>query len=265
MQIHPTAIVDPGAELADDVVIGPWCVIEKHVRVASGVRLYHNVYLTGWTEIGEDCVIHPGAIVGHEPQDLKHTADMRSFCRVGPRTIIRENATIHRGTEPDSETRIGADCFLMGNIHIAHNCQIGDRVIMTNNVALAGHVQIEDRVTIGGGTVIHQFVRVGELVMIRGGAALGMDIIPFSIADRFGKVSGLNTIGLRRAEVSSEARKELQRALHTLYDLKLGSFEQRVARLASTAESPVARQLVAFLKSESKRGFAGRRRSNDDS
>jgi UDP-N-acetylglucosamine acyltransferase len=256
--IHPTAVVDPHAEIDPTVEVGPFCVIEANVRVAANCRLYQGVYLTGWTEIGEGCELHPGAIVGHTPQDVKFENE-RSFCRVGPRTIIREYTTIHRGTMPESETRIGSDCFLMGTTHVAHNCQIGDHVVMMNDAKLAGHVQVGPRATISGGVVVHQFVRIGELAMIQGNGGIGMDILPFSLAALDGRIAGINIIGLRRAGFSAEEQKEIRDAFRLLYRSRL-PFSEAVEQVTDQLHTEPGRRLLEFLKSESKRGFAGRHR-----
>jgi UDP-N-acetylglucosamine acyltransferase len=257
--IHPTAVVDPKAELDSSVEVGPHCVIEEHVRVAAGCRLYHNVYLTGWTEIGEDCVLHPGVIIGHMPQDIKYGGE-RTYCRIGKRNILREYVTIHRGTMPESTTALGDDCFLLAGSHVGHNCTVGNRVTMVNNVLLGGHVTVQDRVTFGGSAVVHQFVRVGELAMIAGNTRIAMDIVPFALTDEEGRIAGLNRIGLRRAELPREHVQELRLAYRTLFERGV-SFKESVERLAATAQSPPAKRLLAFLQTDSKRGIAGRARN----
>ncbi|MCH7632880.1 MAG: acyl-ACP--UDP-N-acetylglucosamine O-acyltransferase, partial [Planctomycetes bacterium] len=200
MTIHPTAIVDSKAELADDVTVGPYCIIDGNVRVGAGCRLYHGVYLTGWTQIGPGCELHPGVIVGHTPQDTKYSGE-RTYCRVGEGTILREYVTIHRGTIPESETVVGDQCFLLAGVHVGHNCRVGDRVTIVNNGLLGGHVSVGDGVMIGGMGGIHQFVRVGELAMLAACSRVVQDVVPFSIVDTDGKIAGLNKIGLRRAEM----------------------------------------------------------------
>ena len=265
MSIHPTAIVDKHAELDSDVEVGPYCVIDAHVRVARGCRLYHNVYLTGWTEIGDDCVLHPGVIVGHEPQDIKYEGQ-RSFCCVGQRNIIREYATIHRGTIPDSATSVGDDCFLLAGSHIGHNCTVGNHVTMINNALLAGHVTVEDHVTFGGGAGVHQFCRVGKLAMVTGNARVPKDVVPYALLDGEGRVAGLNNVGLRRAGIPRENVLELRKAFHILFgrsssgDTRAMAIRSRIERLASVARTPEACHLLAFVKAESQRGLAGRSR-----
>jgi len=260
MPIHPTAIIDPQAELDGSVTVGPFCVIDGHVQVGAGCRLYQNVFLTGWTRIGPDCELHPGVIVGHTPQDIKYKGE-RSYCRIGRGTILREYVTIHRGTVPESETVVGEDCFLLGGSHVAHNCTLGNRVTLINNVLLAGHVEVQDGVTMGGGALVHQFVRIGELAMITGNARVQMDILPFALVDQDGRIAGLNRVGLRRAGISRDDASSIRDA----YRIALGrglSLAQRIEGLQSVPASPPVARIVEFLKAESKRGLAGPARRN---
>ncbi|MEK6675232.1 MAG: acyl-ACP--UDP-N-acetylglucosamine O-acyltransferase [Planctomycetota bacterium] len=258
MPIHPTAIIDPRADLHDSVQVGPHCVIDANVRMGAGCRLYHNVYVSGWTEIGEGCELHPGVIVGHAPQDTKYKGE-RSFCRIGPRTILREYVTIHRGTVPESETVVGADCFLLGGSHVAHNCRLGDSVTLINNVLLAGHVQIADRVTIGGGSGVHQFVRIGELAMVSGNGRVPMDVVPYALLDVEGRVAGLNRIGMRRSKISREDFADVRDAYRLLFGSGI-PFREAVARLQEVVRTPSGRRIAEFLQGNSQRGIAGRSR-----
>jgi UDP-N-acetylglucosamine acyltransferase len=259
LAIHPTAIVHSKAELDSSVEVGPHCVIDAHVRVSSGCRLYHGVYLTGWTEIGEDCELHPGAIVGHAPQDAKYSG-ARSYCRIGRGTILREYVTVHRGTIPESETVVGEDCFLLAGAHVGHNCAVGKGVTLINNVLLGGHVIIEERATIGGAVGIHQFTRVGELAMIAGTARVTMDVIPFALADANGRISGLNRVGLRRANIPPEHVVELREAYRLLFASGL-RLSEAVQKLGAAVRFPPGERLARFLQHESKRGIAGASRT----
>lgn len=258
MGIHPTAIIDPKAELAHDVEVGAHCVIDAHVRVASGCRLRHNVYLTGWTQIEEDCEFHPGAIIGHDPQDTKYASE-RSYCRIGRGTIVREYATIHRGTTPESTTTVGQDCFLLGGAHVAHNCSVGDRVTLINDVLLGGYVTVGDGATVGGGAAIHQFVRIGELAMIAGCARVIQDVLPYAVTDVDGKIAGINRVGLRRAGMARGDVEDLRNAYRVLFERGL-SFREAVEQLSQESRSPCAGRLLEFLQGESRRGLASRPR-----
>lgn len=258
LSIHPTAIIDRKAELDGSVEIGPYCVIEGNVQVAAGCRLYHGVYLTGWTRIEENCVLHPGVIVGHEPQDTKY-GGRRSYCRVGRGTILREYVTIHRGNAEDTETSVGEECFLLAGTHVGHNCVVGDRVTLVNNVLLGGFVEIGDGATLGGQTVAHQFVRIGELVMVAGFARVTRDVVPFAMTNTRGDVAGINRIGMRRAGISQDDMRQIREVYRTVF-ARGNSFEQAVTRLASSGASGPCARLVLFLTAESKRGVAGRSR-----
>ena len=258
MPIHPTAIVDPQADLDSSVTVGPFCVIEGHVQVGAGCRLYQNVYLTGWTKIEPDCELHPGVIVGHAPQDVKYKGE-RSYCRIGRGTILREYVTIHRGTVPESTTVVGEDCFLLAGSHAGHNCALGARVTLINNALLGGHVEVGDGATIGGAAAVHQFVRIGELAMLAGGGRVRMDVVPYALTDAEGRVAGLNRVGLRRAGIPRDHVADLRNAFRILFST--GSpLENRLEQLASAVQSPPGRRLLQFVKATSNRGLAGRSR-----
>lgn len=258
MPVHPTAIVDPRAVIDPTADVGPFCVIEGEVEIGANTRLLNSVYVTGWTTIGPDCEIHPHTVIGHSPQDIKYHGD-RSFCRIGRGCIIRENVTVHRGTIPESLTEIGEGCFLLAGAHVGHNCTVGKKVTLINNVLLAGHVTVGDRATIGGGTPVHQFVRIGELAMVAGGGRVSLDIPPFALTDSFGRVAGLNRIGLRRNEYGRDELTALREAYRTLYGR--GAFADRLRTLAGQARTPATQTLLRFLEAPSKRGLAGRSRS----
>jgi UDP-N-acetylglucosamine acyltransferase len=256
--IHPTAIVDPRARIDSTAQVGPFCIIEGDVEIGPRCRLLHSVYVTGWTTLESDCEIHPHVILGHAPQDIKYHGE-RSYCRIGRDCIIRENASVHRGTIPDSETVVGEGCFLLGGAHVGHNCQVGNKVTLINNVLLAGHVMVEDRVTIGGATAVHQFVRIGELAMVAGGARVTMDVPPFALTDPQGRVAGLNRIGLRRNEYGREELTALREAYRTLYR-QAGNFREAVSALATQTATPATKKLLHFLEAPTRRGVAGRSR-----
>jgi len=264
MSIHPTAIIDPQAELDSSVTLGPYCVIDGHVQIGANCRLYQNVYLTGWTQIAPDCELHPGVIVGHAPQDIKYKGE-RSYCRIGRGTILREYVSIHRGTMPESTTVVGEDCFLLAGSHVGHNCALGNRVTLINNALLGGHVEVGDGATIGGIAGVHQFVRIGELAMVAGAARAGMDVVPYALTDADGRVAGLNRVGLRRAGFPRDHVADIRNAFRILFSV--GSpLENRMEQLAGAVQSPPGQRLLQFVKATSKRGLAGRsRRSANES
>lgn len=255
MAIHPTAIINPQAEIHSSVEIGPYCVIDGHVRIGANCKLYHQVYVTGWTEIGAGCVLHPGVIVGHEPQDTKYKGE-RSYCRIGQGTVLREYVTIHRASGEDLETVIGEWCFLLGGSHVGHNCIVGNDVTLVNNVLLAGHVTVQDRVTMGGSAMVHQFARVGELAMVSGFAPVHMDIVPFAMTDLRGKITGVNRVGLKRSNLSEDEISEIRESFRTLFRAGMG-FSEASGVVVEKVKTPAGKRLADFLGAESKRGIAG--------
>ena len=249
MAIHSTAIVSPQAELDSTVEVGPHAIIEEHVKIGAGTRVWANAYITGHTEIGRDNQIHMGAVIGHEPQDLKFNRQTRSYLRIGDRNIFREYCTVHRGTEPDSATVIGNDCYLMGVSHVGHNCVLGNSVIVCNCALLAGHVHVADRAFISGGVVIHQFTQVGRLAMFSGNARVSLDVPPFTLAAERNEIHALNLVGLRRAKIPPPAISELKQ-LFQLFFLsgKTGTAALTEAAVAGRFQTPEALEFIEFVR-----------------
>lgn len=255
MAIHPAAVVDPKAEIDSTVDVGPHAVIEGPVKIGANTRIYPNAYISGWTTIGRNCQIHPGVVVGHLPQDF-HFQECRSFCVIGDGTIVREFASIHRGTQPESSTVVGSNCFIMGYSHIGHNCVLGDGVKFYNMAAASGHVEIGANAIISGYTVIHQFVRIGPYAIIGGLSRIGMDVAPFFTCIRETECIGINAIGMRRNGFTREQILDAKEAYRILY--RSGTtFRKAVDRLAEAVKTDVGRQILDFVRSPSKRGFAG--------
>lgn len=246
MPIHPTAIVHPKAELDSTVEVGPHAIIEEHVRIGAGTLVLANAYITGYTTIGRDNQIHIGAVLGHEPQDLKFDRSCRSYLTIGDRNIFREYVTVHRGTEPESATVIGNDCFLMVNSHVGHNCLLGDRIILANAVLLAGHVHVADRAFISGGGVVHQFIQIGRVAMVSGLSRITMDVPPFTTVAERNEVHGLNTVGLKRAGISTAALGELKKLYRLFYRSDL-TVPAALAQATGFA-TPEAREFVEFIR-----------------
>ena len=221
VNIHPTAIVDAAAELADDVIVGPFAVIENDVVVNSGTRIASHVLVAAGTRIGKDCRIFNGAVLGSEPQDLKFGGE-KTTLEIGNNTTIREFATLNRGTTDHWKTVIGNNCLLMAYSHVAHDCSIGNNVILANSVNLAGHITIDDFVGVGGVTPIHQFVHIGKHAFIGGGLRVPKDIPPYILAMgepiRYG---GLNSVGLKRRGFSDELLAKLKKAYRFIYQSNL--------------------------------------------
>ena len=252
MTIHATAVIHESARLGAGVRIGPYAVIEADTEIGGQTEIRAHAVIKRFSTIGAANIIHEGAVIGGEPQDLAFRP-CRSFVRTGARCVIREGVTIHRGTQEDSETRLGEDCFLMAYAHVAHNCLLGDRVIVANNVALAGHIEIEDQVFISGGVVIHQFCRIGRLAMIGGNAKIVQDCLPFVTTDGVpGRASGLNLIGLRRAGLAAADIRELKRAYKTL--LRSGLLLADALRELAAQNHPHVSYLATFART-AKRGF----------
>jgi UDP-N-acetylglucosamine acyltransferase len=197
-QVHPTAIVEDQVELADDVVVGPWCHIEGPVRIGAGTKLMHRVSLRGPLTIGQNNIIYPNAMLGFEPQDRKFDPETQiAGAVIGDDNIIREGFTLHRATG-DTPTTIGSRGYFMANSHIAHDCIVGDDVMMANGALLAGHVTLQDQVILGGNAVVHQNTRLGRMSMLAGIRGVNQDLPPFCISYVTKRVNMLNLVGLRR-------------------------------------------------------------------
>ena len=217
VQIDDPAFVHPSAKIGNHVSIGRFCHIGPNVTLHDNVKIMPNVYMDGYTDIGEGCTIFPFASIGTACQDLKYRGE-RTFVKIGANTTIRESVTVNSSTGQDESTVVGENCLIMAYSHIAHNCLIGNNVIIANAGTLAGHVTIEDHVIIGGLTAIHQFTRIGEYAIVGGCSKVVRDIPPFMMADGHpARVYGLNSIGLRRHKFSVQSRREIKRAYKILF------------------------------------------------
>lgn len=259
--IDPRSDVSPKAELGNDVTVGPFAIIEAGAVIGDGTSIAANALIGRGARIGKNCQIHHGAIVGHVPQDLKYR-DEPTTCELGDRNVIREYATLHRGTVETGKTVIGNDNLLMGYVHVAHDCVLGNNIIMSNAAMLAGHVHVDDFAIIGGITPVHQFVRVGAHVMIGGGLRVPKDVPPFIRAAGEPLVfAGLNSVGLRRRGFSREAIEALDKAYAIIYNSGL-NVSQAVAKVkedASLTTVPEVRKVLDFI-AQSKRGIITRHR-----
>jgi UDP-N-acetylglucosamine acyltransferase len=251
MNIHPTAIIHPTAELADNVEVGPYCIINEDVRIDSGTKLMPYVYVDKWTTIGKNNEIHMGTVIGHDPQHQKYKGE-RTYTKIGDNNIIREHVTIHRSFVAEQSTIIGNNNYLMATAHVAHDCVIGNNCMLCNGELLAGHVVVQDGAFISGNTAIHQFVRIGTLAIIGGLARVSKDAPPFSIIEGNSYFRGINIVGLRRAGYDQKRRQAINQAYRTLFLQQL-SLKEALAEL-DTSDSPDVRVIVDFLR-ESKRGF----------
>jgi UDP-N-acetylglucosamine acyltransferase len=254
MAIHPTAIIDPKAELDSTVEVGPYAIIDGPVKIGARTRIRAHAHLSGWSELGEECDIYPFAVVGGDPQDF-HFKGERSYCKLGNRVIMREGSSVHRGSYPESATVIGDGTVFLATAHAGHNCELGRNVQVQHGALLAGHVFAEDRAIIGASSLTHQFVRIGSLAFIAAGARVSNDVPPFMICQGETTLVTHNVVGMRRAGYSPEAIFEIRQAYRTLYRSGL-LFRDAVKRLADTVKTDAGQLLVRFLQSESKRGFA---------
>ena len=252
--VHPSALVEDGAEIGPGTEVGPFAVIGGEVKLGAGVVIKSHAVVTGATEIGDETVVFPFAVVGEVPQDLKFRGEKTRLV-IGKRNRIREGATLNVGTDGGGGvTRVGDDCLLMTGSHVAHDVQMGDRVVLANQVALAGHCVIGDDVIVGGLAAIHQFCRIGRGAIIGGITRVANDVIPFGfVCAEDGILQGLNLIGLKRRGVE---RDEI-RALRAAYDELAkgeGTFAERAERIATT-DSALVREVADFILAETDRHF----------
>ena len=216
-KIHPTAIVDKKAKLADDIEVGPYAIIGPDVEIAKGVVVGGRATIEGYTVIGEGTQIFAGAVIGSAPQDLKYKGK-KSFLKIGKKNIIREYVTMNPGTEEGTVTFVGDGNLFMAYSHVAHDCKIGNNCIIANVGTLAGHVTLEDKVVLGGLAAVHQFTRVGKMSIIGGCSKVVQDVPPFSTCDgNPARVYGLNLIGITRSGMPKDAQARLRRAFKTLF------------------------------------------------
>ncbi|MGH7446704.1 MAG: acyl-ACP--UDP-N-acetylglucosamine O-acyltransferase [Longimicrobiales bacterium] len=220
-RIHATAIVDESVELGTDVDVGPYTVIGANVVIGDGTRIGPHVVIERDTHIGSECRVHPGAVLGGDPQDLKYTGES-ALLVIGDRTVVRECVTLNRGTAARGRTGIGSDCLIMAYAHVAHDCIIGDHVVIANAVNMGGHCDIGDWVVVGGVTAIHQFVQIGAHAFVGGSSAVRKDVPPFvkAAGDPL-RLYGLNSVGLQRRGFTDQERAQLRRAYRLLFQSKL--------------------------------------------
>ena len=253
--IHPSAIIEDGALIGDGCIIGPFCVIGPQVVLDAGVELKSHVVVTGRTRIGEGTVVFSFAVIGEIPQDLKFKGEA-SRLEIGARNRIREHVTVNAGTEGGGGvTRIGDDGLFMAGCHVAHDAQIGDRVIVVNSAAVAGHCVLEDDVIIGGLSGIHQWVRIGRGAIIGAVTMVTNDVIPYGLVQaQRGALDGLNLVGLKRSGVSRADITALRAAFQMLAQGE-GTFQDRARRLGDDTDSEYVREIVNFVLGDTDRSF----------
>jgi UDP-N-acetylglucosamine acyltransferase len=249
--IHPTAIVDPRAEIDPSAEIGAYAVIEGKVTIGARTRVFPHAVITGGAALGGDNEVHYGAVLGDVPQDVAF-GGAESFLRIGAANVFRENATVHRGTKPGTETVIGDRGYFMQNSHVAHNCIIGNDAIVAGGAMLSGYVELGERGFVSGNCVVHQFVRIGRLALLRGQSRTSRDVPPFCIMDGTHTIRAVNLVGLRRGGFSPPAIRAVRTAFKTLFS-RPRNLKLALAEVEAGEMSAEVRELVDFIRA-SKRG-----------
>jgi UDP-N-acetylglucosamine acyltransferase len=252
--VHPTAIVDPEADLGEDVVVGPRVVIEGHVQVGPGCVLKNGAHLIGPLTMGGHNTVHSYAVLGDAPQHLKYNGDLTRL-EIGEQNVFREHVTVHRAATPGGVTRLGNRNFLMANSHVGHDSIVGNNCILVNAALVGGHAVIQDNAMLSGGSAVHQFARVGRLALLGGLSGASMDLPPFMILQYINVIAGVNVIGMRRAGVSNGAIDAIRKAFHVIYrsDMLLKTSLAQVER--DHGHVPEVAELLAFIRA-SKRGIS---------
>lgn len=247
--IHPTAVIDPKAELAEDVSVGPYTVIDADVKIGNGTTIGPHVVIRGPSVIGKSNRIYQFASVGEDPQDKKYGQEV-TYLEIGDGNIVREYCTIHRGTKQDKGiTRVGNDNLFMAYVHVAHDCVIGSNVVMANGASLAGHVLLDDFVILGGFTLVHQFSRIGQYSFSAMGSTISRDVPPYvMVGGRPTKPFGINSVGLERKGFKPETIREIRRAYKTLYKAGLRLDEATQVLETMTVDTPEITCMVEFVQ-----------------
>lgn len=261
-EIHPSASVHPSARLADDVVVGPHAFIDADVTVGRGTTIQHGAHVGRWTVLGENNRVYPGAVIGHDPQDLGYGGE-EAWTVIGDGNVMREGFTVHRGNRAGTKTVIGNNNYFMVNSHVAHNCVIGNHVILVNGALLAGHVEVGDRAIISGNCQVHQFVRIGAFAMMRGGSGAVKDVPPFCINDGLSWIRAINTVGLKRNGFDSARIRAIREAFKVIFRSGLG-LEAALARVENELVlTEDVQRMLGFIRS-SKRGIGSGRGSSSE-
>ena len=251
VKIHPTAVIEDGAQIAATAEIGPMCWISSQAKIGENVKLLGQVTVYGNTEIGEGTIVFPGARLGCGPQDHGNEFQPESKLIIGKRNIIRENVTMQSGTPKEHFiTVVGDDGMFMVNSHVAHDCVVGNGVIMTNNAVIGGHVHLGDGVILGGNCAVHQFVHIGRKAMIGGVSGVARDVIPFGIVNGMpARLRGLNVIGMKRSGIDESVIKACTRAFMFIFKGKDGTFEERVnAAFEKYQDNAMVQEQLNFIK-----------------
>jgi UDP-N-acetylglucosamine acyltransferase len=254
VKIHPTAIVDPRAQIGANVEVGPFSVIGAQTVIGARTVIQSHVAIEEEVLIGAGNFIGHGAIIGAPPQDLSFSPERKTKIDIGHENVIREYCTIHRGSAEGSATKIGDKNFFMAGAHVGHNCEIGNNVIIANNCLLGGHVRVGDGAFLGGGGIFHQHMHIGRLALTQGGSGFSKDIPPFVIAAEINYVFGVNVVGLRRAGFSGQDRDEIKAAFKLLYTSGL-NISQALEKADTMKFGKAAREFFEFVANAKKRGI----------
>jgi UDP-N-acetylglucosamine acyltransferase len=262
--IHPTALIDPRAQIDSSAEIGPYVVIEGAAEVGALCKIQAHAQLVGHVVVGEGTWIGRGAVIGAEPQDLGFDPATESSVVLGKKNVIREHVTIHRGSKPGGVTRIGNENYLMATCHLAHDVVLGDWNILANGVLLAGHIHVGNHTFLGGGAVFHQFLRIGDYCVVQGNGAFSKDIPHYCCGARLlNRITGLNVIGLRRQGFSAEDRGAIKELFQLLFCGGM-NLRQAVERATAMEWPEKARRLLEFVQAPSKKGICPVRRGRGD-
>lgn len=254
MNIHPSAIIDPKAQIGENVKVGPFVIIENDVVIGDGTEIKSAAVIKSGARIGKECRIFQSAVISEIPQDLKFSGE-KTLLEIGDRTTVREFCTLNRGTSELGKSSIGNDCLLMAYVHVAHDCVIGDKTILANGVQLAGHVSIGYHVTIGGMTPIHQFCNVGDHAFVGGGYRVVQDVPPYILASGEPlKFAGVNNVGLRRRGFSSESRMNIKRVYKQIFYSAMNMSES-IKEIKSNIEQTEEVKIILNFIENSNRGL----------
>ncbi len=252
-KIHPTAIISPEADLAEDVQIGPNCVLTGKVTLGPGVRLIAAVHIQGPVTIGAGTILYPGSCVGFEPQDYKFTpGSPTAGVVIGERCLLREHTSVHAATSLEMPTTLGNECLMMACSHVGHDCRIGNKVIMVNYTGISGHCEVGDGVTFSGHVGLHQFVRIGRLAFLSGGVAVGMDVPPFCMVNERNRLGGLNLVGMRRGGIARTEITEVRRAFRDCFRRPPPTKEMLQILDARRERSPAVAEIAEFIRASSR-------------
>jgi UDP-N-acetylglucosamine acyltransferase len=257
--IHPTAYIHPSAQLAEGVQIGPQVFVDADVVIGRGTRVLHSAHIGRWTRLGADNIVYPGAVIGHDPQDIGYHGE-EAYTVIGDGNVMREGFTVHRGHRQGTRTIIGNNNYFMVNSHVAHNCTIGNNVILVNGALLAGHVQVGNGAIISGNCQVHQFVRIGPFAMMRGGSSATKDIPHFCINDGLNWIRAINVVGLKRNGFNQQRIRAIKAAFKIIFRAGMGLDKalDYVERESEVNED--VRQMLDFIRA-SKRGICSGRGS----